>query len=180
MNTLLWWAYRAAGEVATLAARVVPAGEGKVTRALVARREVRGRFAAWGRTGRDRTRPLLWMHAPSVGEGLQARPVLELVRSRLPHVQLAYTFFSPSAEPFARGLAVDFADYLPFDTVGGAHAALDALQPTALVYAKLDVWPILTAEGSGADRLVRALEALCVVAERHMALLMAVRSQSDG
>lgn len=86
------------------------------------------------------------MHAPSVGEGLQARPVLELVRSRLPHVQLAYTFFSPSAEPFARGLAVDFADYLPFDTVGGAHAALDALQPTALVYAKLDVWPLLTAE----------------------------------
>lgn len=146
MNPLLWWAYRAAGGLATLAAHIVPAGEGKVGRALAARRHVAARVAAWGRSARDRSRPLLWMHAPSVGEGLQARPVLELVRARRPDVQLAYTYFSPSAEPFARGLGVDFADYLPFDTVGGAHRALDALQPTALVYAKLDVWPVLTDE----------------------------------
>jgi 3-deoxy-D-manno-octulosonic-acid transferase len=86
------------------------------------------------------------MHAPSVGEGLQARPVLERMRQRRPEVQLAYTFFSPSAESFARGLDVDFADFLPFDTPAGARIALDALQPTALVYAKLDVWPLLTAE----------------------------------
>lgn len=146
MNPLLWWGYRAAGEAATLASRIVPAGEGKVRRALAARRDLAARFAAWGATGRDPSRPLLWMHAPSVGEGLQARPVLELFRARRPDVQLAYTFFSPSAEPFARALAVDFADYLPFDTVRGARTALDALRPTALVYAKLDVWPILTAE----------------------------------
>lgn len=86
------------------------------------------------------------MHAPSVGEGLQARAVLDLIRHRHPDVQLAYTFFSPSAEPFARSLGVDFTDYLPFDTVGDARVALDALRPTALVFSKLDVWPILAAE----------------------------------
>ena len=48
------------------------------------------------------------MHAPSVGEGLQARVVIELVRSRRPDIQLAYTFFSPSAEAFAHSLDVDF------------------------------------------------------------------------
>ncbi|MEP7382966.1 MAG: glycosyltransferase N-terminal domain-containing protein [Gemmatimonadota bacterium] len=146
MNPLLYWGYRAAGELASLAAFVAPPGEGKLARTLRARRHVAERFAEWGGRERDRTRPLLWMHAPSVGEGLQARPILERMRARRPDVQLAYTFFSPSAESFARGLAVDFTDYLPFDTVTGAGAALDALRPTALVFAKLDVWPLLTRE----------------------------------
>ena len=83
------------------------------------------------------------MHAPSVGEGLQARPVLDIVRHERSDVQLAYTHFSPSAATFARSLDVDFRDYLPFDTAGDARAALDALRPTALVFSKLDVWPIL-------------------------------------
>ena len=86
------------------------------------------------------------MHAPSVGEGLQARPLLELARLRRPDLQLAYTHFSPTALAFARGLDVDFRDYLPFDTPGDARAALDALRPTALVFSKLDVWPIITRE----------------------------------
>jgi len=89
------------------------------------------------------------MHAPSVGEGLQARPVLELMRQRHPEVQLAYTHFSPSAESFARSLDVDFRDYLPFDSVADARIAVDALQPAALVYAKLDVWPTLSAVAHG-------------------------------
>ncbi|PYP54942.1 MAG: hypothetical protein DMD40_14945, partial [Gemmatimonadetes bacterium] len=36
------------------------------------------------------------MHAPSVGEGLQAKPVLETLRAEHPDWQLAFTFFSPS------------------------------------------------------------------------------------
>ena len=103
-----------------------------------------------GRGARDASRPLLWMHAPSVGEGLQARPILELARSRRPDLQIAYTHFSPSAAAFARSLDVDFADYLPFDTPGDARAALDALQPTALVFSKLDVWPMITREATSA------------------------------
>src|SRR5687768_4947035 len=87
------------------------------------------------------------MHAPSVGEGLQARPVLQLARS-MPELQLAYTFFSPSAASFARGLDVDFADYLPFDTDGEARASLDALAPRAIVFSKLDVWPCLARQAS--------------------------------
>ena len=34
------------------------------------------RLAAWARAGRDRGRPLVWFHASSVGEGLQAESVL--------------------------------------------------------------------------------------------------------
>jgi 3-deoxy-D-manno-octulosonic-acid transferase len=86
------------------------------------------------------------MHAPSVGEGLQARPVLELARARRRDLQLAYTHYSPSALSFARTLDVDFHDYLPFDTPGDARVVLDALRPTALVFSKLDVWPVITRE----------------------------------
>jgi 3-deoxy-D-manno-octulosonic-acid transferase len=129
--------------MARVAARVAPTGDSKVLRALGGRRGIRQRYRAWAAAERDTDRPLLWMHAPSVGEGLQARPVLQLMRARRPEAQLAYTHFSPSAAAFARGLDVDFRDYLVFDTAGDTALALDALAPTALVFAKLDVWPTL-------------------------------------
>ena len=138
--------YRALAQIARGAALVTPESNSKVLRSLRARRGIRARYLRWAAAHRDANRPLLWMHAPSVGEGLQARPVLELARSRRPDAQIAYTHFSPSAAAFARSLDVDFTDYLPFDTPGDARAALDALQPTALVFSKLDVWPMITRE----------------------------------
>jgi AcrR family transcriptional regulator len=41
------------------------------------------------------------------------------------------------------------------------------------------MWPALTSNASGAERIVQALEALCAAAERNMALLLALRAQSD-
>ena len=41
------------------------------------------------------------------------------------------------------------------------------------------MWPALTGEGSGAERLEAALTILCEVAEAQMAMLLALRSQSD-
>lgn len=147
MNLALRLAYGATGQLARAAAAIVPAGSSKIRRSLSARRGIRARYNAWSRH-RDPERPLLWLHAPSVGEGLQARVVIELARQRRPDIQLAYTFFSPSAENFARQLPVDFTDYLPFDTSADADAVLRALRPTALVFSKLDVWPVLVGEAS--------------------------------
>jgi len=128
-----------AGKAAPLAARF----DKKLARGLDARRDVVARFQAWAQTHRDVKRPLVWVHAPSVGEGLQAKPVLEALRVAQPHWQLAYTFFSPSAERLARTLPADVTDYLPLDRPRDVAATLAALQPTALVFAKLDVWPEL-------------------------------------
>jgi 3-deoxy-D-manno-octulosonic-acid transferase len=132
------------------------ADQAKWLRAVRERRGLLARYTAWGAAHRSRDRPLLWIHAPSVGEGLQARPILERVRANRPELQVAFTFYSPSARSFANALRptlVDFTDYLPFDTVAGADAALDALAPTALIFSKLDVWPVLVARA--ADRRVR-------------------------
>jgi len=137
----LW--YRLALTAAVRAAPLLGRFDRKVAQGLSARRDLLTRLAVWGRDQREPRRPLVWFHAPSVGEGLQAKPVIEAVRSRRPGWQLAYTFFSPSAERLARSLPVDLADYLPFDRRRDVHAALAALQPTALVFSKLDLWPEL-------------------------------------
>ena len=129
-------------------AAIAPASPNKLLRTLRARRGIIDRYVRWAATERRPGRPLLWMHAPSVGEGLQARPVLQLVRAEYPRAQLAYTHFSPSAERFARSLAVDFVDYLPFDTAGDARRALEALSPAALIFAKLDLWPMLVEQAA--------------------------------
>src|SRR5215207_6339688 len=85
-------------------------GEGKLARGIRGRRGVVERMEAWAREHRDPSRPLAWFHAPSVGEGLQARAVVEAFRARRPDAQLAYTWFSPSAESFARTVQADVAD----------------------------------------------------------------------
>ena len=135
--------YAVAAKLAGVASAVIPPSGSKAAIAVRARHNIRARYRRWATEHRDVSRPLLWVHAPSVGEGLQARPVLQLARDRRPELQLAYTFFSPSAEEFSRTLDVDFRDYLPFDWIGDMRAALDALRPRALVFSKLDLWPEL-------------------------------------
>ncbi len=153
MHPYLRPGYLAVGQLARALAAVAPASDHKVLQSLRARRDISLRYRAWASAGRRADRPLVWIHAPSVGEGLQARPVIRLIRHEYPRAQVAYTHFSPSADQFAHSLGADFADYLPFDTPGDSALALDALRPSALVFSKLDVWPILV--GQAAARGVR-------------------------
>jgi 3-deoxy-D-manno-octulosonic-acid transferase len=145
VHPFLEWPYRALIGSAELAAHLPLPGESKVVRSLRARRDALAPVRAWAAAHRDTSRPLVWFHAPSVGEGLQAKPVIQLLRAQRPDVQIAYTHFSPSAERFAASVGADIACYLPFDSRANAVRMLDALRPAALVYSKLDVWPMLTA-----------------------------------
>jgi 3-deoxy-D-manno-octulosonic-acid transferase len=141
-ETLYTLALRAARPLLPLAAR----GEGKLARGIRGRTGVLERMEAWARSHRDPTRPLVWFHAPSVGEGLQARAVVQAFRALRPDAQVAYTFFSPSAEAFARTVRADVADYLPLDLPADVRRALDALRPSVIAFSKTDVWPVLTRE----------------------------------
>src|SRR5258705_10320983 len=130
-----------------LAARTAPFAarfDKKLARGLDGRRGLAARLAAWAATHRDPRRPLVWMHAPSVGEGLQAKPVLETLRAEQPEWQLAFTFFSPSAERLAKKLPADVAHHLPLHRPADVEAGLDAPPPAAPGVSKLGVWPELT------------------------------------
>jgi len=137
---------RAAIALAPLAARRRP----KLRAGLLGRAGTLERLAAWGRQARDPMRPLLWMHAASVGEGLQAAAVLHLLRRSHPEWQIAFTCFSPSAAEWLARQPADLTDYLPLDRPGDVAAALAALRPTALVFSKLDLWPELATRAAAA------------------------------
>ncbi len=136
----LWALAAAASRVATALA---PNSPGKLARTLRARRGLLAQIRAEAAPVRDPSRPLVWLHAPSVGEGLQARPVLEALRHAHPEWQLAYSWFSPSADAFAARLDVDLRAPLPFDGGHEADSVLNAWAPTVLAFVKLDVWPVL-------------------------------------
>ena len=126
----------------------------KVARANRGRAGALERLEAWGKKERNIRRPLVWFHAPSVGEGLQARSVLSRLRLRHPEWQTVYTYFSPSAENFARGIGADVADYLPYDGVLGVRRLVTALRPSVLVFTKLDLWPELATAAHAAGHKV--------------------------
>jgi 3-deoxy-D-manno-octulosonic-acid transferase len=159
VNSALRLPYAIAGRIADAFVALVPPGQTKFRRGLSARRGVVERYRRWAASNRDPSRPLLWFHAPSVGEGLQALPVIELVVQRRPDVQIAYTFYSPSAERFAQSVRAEFTDYLPFDTVDHADEIIAALRPSALIFSKLDIWPALTESAAGREVKVGVISA---------------------
>lgn len=130
------WALRAATPIAGH-------GGSKVARHLAGRRRAAAHLAAWGRGARDPDRACVWLHAPSVGEGLQARAVLEALQRRRPELQTLFTHFSPSAEALARGMPADVSGYLPWDLRREMASALDGAAPNAVVFTKTEVWPVL-------------------------------------
>ncbi len=150
--------YTTALHAAHLATPVAAIGDGKVARSIRARRDAVARLCDWGVASRDPSRPLIWFHAPSVGEGLQARAVLEEARELLADAQWVFTHFSPSAEKLAASMPADFHGYLPWDLPGNWRRVLAAVRPSAIVFTKTEIWPNLVRAATAA-RIPTALTA---------------------
>ncbi len=110
------------------------------------RRGIRGRRRLWwtlqSAAARFSGRPLLLVHAASMGEYEQARPLIRLLKQRLPDYCIAVSVFSPSAyEHIGNKSEADFLTYLPVDTRRSVRRFLDALQPRAVLLTRYDLWP---------------------------------------
>lgn len=126
-------------------------GSSKLARGLEGRRRAHARLMSWAAERRIPGRPCVWIHAPSVGEGLQARAVLEALNQRVPDLQSVYTHFSPSAEDLARAMPSDVADYLPWDVPSRMRPVLEVVKPNVVVFTKTEVWPVLVQEAAWRD-----------------------------
>ncbi len=144
-------------------------GGSKLARGLRGRRDAHERLAAWGRKTRPdgggvgdaetvadggaaattlADRPVLWVHASSVGESLQARAVVDVLRNRMPGLQVVFTFFSPSAEAVQGDFPADVSTYLPWDLPELMGPVLEAVQPDVIVFTQREVWPTLAEEAA--------------------------------
>ncbi|CAH0999542.1 hypothetical protein LEM8419_00842 [Neolewinella maritima] len=89
----------------------------------------------------DSGRPILWMHAASLGEFEQGRPVLEVLRAERPDWAVVLTFFSPSG--YERCHATSLAEvvtYLPADTPRRAADWIALLRPQLALFVKYEFW----------------------------------------
>ncbi|GAB4495446.1 MAG: glycosyltransferase N-terminal domain-containing protein [Saprospiraceae bacterium] len=85
--------------------------------------------------------PTLWLHAASLGEFEQGRPIIEAFREQFPGWKIVLTFFSPSGYEIRKNYPhADFIFYLPADTRRNARDFLDLIKPDAAIFVKYEFW----------------------------------------
>ena len=86
-------------------------------------------------------KPILWLHASSLGEFEQGRPLIEALKERYPQHYCLVTFFSPSGYEVRKNYAqADLVCYLPYDTKANAARFLATVQPSIAIFVKYELW----------------------------------------
>ncbi|HJZ41100.1 MAG TPA: glycosyltransferase N-terminal domain-containing protein [Bacteroidales bacterium] len=95
------------------------------------------KLSNWRKTGA----PVLWIHAASLGEFEQGRPLMEAFRLHYPGYSILLTFYSPSGYEIRKNYpGADFICYLPLDTRYNAHRFIKLVNPKAVFFIKYEFW----------------------------------------
>lgn len=83
----------------------------------------------------------IWIHTSSLGEFEQARPIIENIKKRNPHIDVTVTFFSPSGYRIRHDY--EYANrvlYLPLDTKGNAMSFIQHIKPDIILFIRYELW----------------------------------------
>ena len=83
----------------------------------------------------------IWIHASSLGEFEQGRPIIEAIKAHYPEQKIAITFFSPSGYEVRKNYSkADLICYLPFDLPNNVNRFLNILKPKQAIFIKYEFW----------------------------------------
>jgi 3-deoxy-D-manno-octulosonic-acid transferase len=84
----------------------------------------------------------IWIHAASLGEFEQGRPIIEMLKKQTPSKKILLTFFSPSGYEVRKDYkGADYVMYLPVDTLSNAKFFIKHFKPSIAVFIKYEFWP---------------------------------------
>jgi 3-deoxy-D-manno-octulosonic-acid transferase len=106
-------------------------------------RERLGKVPAWLRS-QCAERPVIWLHAVSVGEVLAVSRLIEELGTALPEFQVLVSTTTRTGQKLARErFGENRVFYCPLDLPWAIKAYLDAIKPRMLVLAETEFWPNL-------------------------------------
>jgi len=99
-------------------------------------------FKKFKETLRDKgNAKLVWVHCASLGEFEQGRPLIELLKLKIPSLKILLTFFSPSGYEIRKNYTqADYIFYLPWDTPGHAQKFVEIAKPVLAIFIKYEFW----------------------------------------
>ncbi|MDD3877878.1 MAG: glycosyltransferase N-terminal domain-containing protein [Bacteroidales bacterium] len=84
---------------------------------------------------------IIWVHASSLGEFEQGRPVIERIKVKYPNFKIVLTFFSPSGYEVKKDYKnADYIFYLPADTPYNSKAFVSLVKPQLAIFIKYEYW----------------------------------------
>jgi 3-deoxy-D-manno-octulosonic-acid transferase len=83
----------------------------------------------------------IWIHAASLGEFEQGRPLIEKLKQTHPEYKILLTFFSPSGYEVRKNYPLaDIICYLPMDTPRNAYRFIRKVNPAMAIFIKYEFW----------------------------------------
>ncbi|MDE6558800.1 MAG: 3-deoxy-D-manno-octulosonic acid transferase, partial [Muribaculaceae bacterium] len=113
------------------------------TRNVKARQLNAGLNGVWDklRSEADAGGGYVWIHAASLGEFEQGRPLMEKIRREHPDKKILLTFFSPSGYDVRKNYGgADVIVYMPQDTRRNVRKFLDIVRPEMAIFVKYEFW----------------------------------------
>ena len=137
-------------------------------------------------------RPLIWLHAVSVGETRAAEPLVRALAARYPGYELLLTQMTPTGRETAQQLFGDMATiaYLPYDYPGAVERFLTRFKPRLGILMETEIWfnlvegcarrrvPLLLANARMSEKSARGYALVAPLTRSALIRLAAVSAQT--